>query len=133
MIVVNTASLICMARPQSMTHTGKSRGEWNETSFPMKHHTYAISDFQPMIPAQFVQYEGGMICLQWQRVMCVMRLDFYIHVPLALAMSVCIKKREPQYGYPLHRGHALVWESPFRWTVRGSIPRRCAFHCYYLK
>ena len=61
------------------------------------------------------------------RVMWMMRLDFYIHVPLALAMSVCIKKREPQYGYPLHRGHALVWESPFRWTVRGSIPRRCAF------
>ena len=33
----------------------------------MKHHTYAISDFLPMIPAQFVQYEGGMICLQGQR------------------------------------------------------------------
>ena len=65
------------------------------------------------------------------RVMCVMRLDFYIHVPLALAMSVCIKKREPQYGYPLHRGHALVWESPSIWTDRGSIPRMCAFHCYY--
>lgn len=80
-----------------------------------------------MIPAQCVKYAGGMICLQWQRVMCVMRLDFYIHVPLALAMSVCIKKREPQYGYPLHRGHALVWESPSRWTARGSIPRRCAF------
>ena len=61
------------------------------------------------------------------RVMWMMRLDFYIHVPIALAMSVCIKKREPQYGYPLHRGHALVWESPYRWTVRGSIPRRCAF------
>ena len=62
------------------------------------------------------------------RVMWMMRLDFYIHVPLALAMSVCIKKREPQYGYPLHRGHALVWESPSIWTDRGSIPRMCAFH-----
>lgn len=83
-----------------------------------------------MIPAQCVQYAGGMICLQWQRVMCVMRLELYKHVPLALAMSVCIKNREPQYGYPLHRGHALVWESPSIWTDRGSIPRMCAFHCY---
>ena len=46
-----------------------------------------------MIPAQFVQYEGGMICLQWQRVMCVMRLDFYIHVPPCIG-NVRLHKKE---------------------------------------
>ena len=67
------------------------------------------------------------------RVMWMMRLDFYIHVPLALAMSVCIKKERTAIRLSIASGTCTCLGKSIQMDSPGfdSPEVRISFYSYF--